>query len=299
MRDLYRALGLSGIEADRPSIERALARPGCPVELREAARFVLLDASRKARYDWVLSRGRELSAVRSSLGLAEDPGLSNPPRAFETPARAPVRGQAHASARGFRRTGWAVAGLILVALIVGIGMRAARVVPGAEVTAPGQGLRETRPRPAGESAPRAEELAPMPPPDHGWLQLGPEIRPTVSWRIDTEPGQDYVLTLLDAKSQALALTLYLRGGETYQGLAPEGSFELAYVTGSHWYGQQQGFGPGAKQVKPGLTYQVQAGPAGDGSWKLRLNPNACEGMPSVPKPASSPNPAPAGADPSL
>jgi hypothetical protein len=111
--------------------------------------------------------------------------------------------------------------------------------------------------------------------------MSSEVVPLVPWHIDTDPGQDYVLTLLDAKSRLLALTLYLRGGEPYRGLVPVGRFELSYSSGNRWFGFQHGFGTKAKVVQPALTYRVLAGPDGEGIWKLRLSPSSCEGLPSV------------------
>jgi hypothetical protein len=143
-----------------------------------------------------------------------------------------------------------------------------------------------------------EEPTSVPPPEHGWLELGSETLLLVPWHIDTDPGQDYALTLLDAKSHALVLTLYLRGGEPYHGLAPEGSFELSYSTGTRWFGFQHGFGARAKVIQPALTYRIAVGVDGEGIWTLRLNPSSCEGIPTG-SAGPGDNPIPASPDRSL
>lgn len=300
MRDLYRALGLSGIVADRRVIEGALEPGRVPSELREAGRFVLLDPTRKARYDWALSRVKDLSEVRSRLGLRPDPDLPMPSAgARPVPGfTSEGSGMALTQVRRLSWMGWGLGALLMAALIIGVGFRSTRrsqeSLSSPTLASQGLGGDGNRPQGAAPSAGSSGDMVPIPPPDHGWLQLGSEVRPLVPWTIDTDPGQDYLLTLLDAKTQAVVMTLYLRGGESYGGLAPEGTFELTYSTGSQWFGFQHGFGAKAKVVRPALTYRVLAGSDGKGSWKLRLNSNSAEGIPSAPAaPQEAADPIPA------
>jgi hypothetical protein len=123
--------------------------------------------------------------------------------------------------------------------------------------------------------------------------MNSEIQPAKPWEIDTDPGQDYLLTLLDSKSQATVLTLYLRGGEPYQGQVPIGVFELAYTTGTQWFGPQLGFGSSAKRIQPALTYRVVAEAGDVGTWHLKLHPTSCEGVPIPPLAPVTSDPPPA------
>ncbi|WP_243318726.1 hypothetical protein [Geothrix paludis] len=112
--------------------------------------------------------------------------------------------------------------------------------------------------------------------------MGPEVRPAVPWQIETDPGQDYVLSLLDAGTQAAVLTVYLHGGEPYRGLAPEGAFDLTYTVGPHWLGPGRGFKGGSSVVRASQTYLVQIGPDDAWVWRLRLHPNGCDGSAVAP-----------------
>lgn len=299
MRDLYRLLGLPGIVMDRFAIERALEQEEVASNLREVGRFVFLDPSRKARYDWALSRAMDLAEVRSSLGLKPDPSL--PCRSVVPNPMDPGSSVSPVMVRHFNKVGWSVAALLLVTLTFWVGSRpkhvALEALSGAAPLLPSSGGERNRPLGNGPVVDGEEETAPIPAPDHGWLQVSPGIQPVVQWNIDTDPGQDYLLTLIDAKSRAVVLTMYLRGGEPYRGLVPEGSFELTYITGPRWFGFQSGFGKKAKTIKPALAYRVLAGSENTGLWRLRLNPNHAEGVPDLPKMPSGQEANPVSATP--
>jgi len=114
----------------------------------------------------------------------------------------------------------------------------------------------------------------------------------VPWLIDTDPGQDYVLNLLDPGTQAAVFTIYLRGGEPYRGLAPEGAFDLTYSVGHRWLGPGRGFKDGGSMVRSAQTYLVLAGPDDTWAWRLLLHPDRCEGSVVAPVAPSAPLPAP-------
>lgn len=289
MRDLYRALGLRDAAADRAAIERAIAQRELDPELHETASFVLLNPVRKARYDWILHRAQELSEARTRLALPVNAPIDarpGPPKRMGSTPRAmpPDRRSPHSWA------GWSIAAALL--LMVGMGWAGLRFNrPPAErpregstspvSTSPqGNGPSDNSPTAASPGEQEAQI-----PPEHGWLQLNPEVQPSRPWKIETDAGQDYLLTLVDSKTQATVMTLYLRGGEPYEGQVPVGVFEIAYTTGTRWLGFQNAFGHGSKRVQPALTYRVFAGAGAIGSWTLKLHPTSCEGIP-IPPPVS-------------
>ncbi|HEX9080985.1 MAG TPA: hypothetical protein VF768_01840 [Holophagaceae bacterium] len=283
MRDLYRALGLDGAEAGAGRVISRLEGLGLPRDLEEDARFVLLDPARKARYDEALRVGRGLAEVRSRLGLLPDPPLPvlafSRPRRDRRPATAPVQGDLLLRAGGFGAGGLILLVVLAWPLVRPAGRRASQAAPPAAGPRPGTEFRPgggPPPAVAGDGAPS------LPTPDHGALQYEPGIHPCVPWRIETDPGRDYFLSLVDARSRATVLTLYLRGGLPYLGLAPEGSFRLVYVSGSGWLGPRRGFAVDARQVNAPQIYRIQAGPDDTWTWSLGLHPSGSEGSPVAP-----------------
>ncbi|GLH69375.1 hypothetical protein GETHPA_09080 [Geothrix rubra] len=283
MRDLYRALGLDGAGARVDRVISRLEEVGLSRDLVEDVRFVLLDPARKARYDELLRVGRGLAEVRAGLGLPPDPLLPG----VKAPRRWPNRRPGMSPGQGdlLLRVGAIGAGglVLLVALAWPQarpgGRRADRGTPLAAGPGPG-----TESRPRGGSSPIVAGEGPpsLPTPEHGALQIEPGVHPCVPWRIETDPGRDYFLSLVDARSQVAVLTLYLCGGVSYQGLAPEGSFRLVYASGSGWLGPRRGFALEAKSVNAPQIFRIQAGPDDTWTWSLCLHASGSEGSPVAP-----------------
>lgn len=283
MRNFYRELGLPDLGADQPSIEVSLGNLPRGSALGAAARFVLLDPVRRQRYDHYLRCTQAMAEVRSRLG-SPDHGhrtadfTRNPDarRAGHTPTR-PRNGLLWAAALG-------------LCTLVGVGFqlrpmdRPAPRPPVPTSARPGMGQGQPAPLAVGPAplAGSAEVPVAVPFPDHGWLQLTPDVRPSVPWTIETDAGQDFVLSLTDAQTRTVVLTLYLRGGQPFQGLAPEGAYELEYRSGQRWLGPRRGFDGGGPPVRPGQIYRVLAGPDDEWEWHLRLHPTGCEGDPVAP-----------------
>ncbi|MBI3130069.1 MAG: hypothetical protein HYZ13_01810 [Acidobacteria bacterium] len=101
--------------------------------------------------------------------------------------------------------------------------------------------------------------------------MEPAILPRVPWRIETDPGRDYLITLLDAKTQTILMTLFLQGGTPYLGRAPEGEFQLAYTSGTRWLGPQHGFAGDTPPIRSDQRFHISAGPTEDWAWHLRLH----------------------------
>src|SRR6056297_186762 len=68
-----------------------------------------------------------------------------------------------------------------------------------------------------------------------WNRTGlPAVFPL---QVKTPPGQDYVLTLIDADTGADALAAYIEGGAFFKVLVPPGTFRLKFAAGDVWHGQ--------------------------------------------------------------
>ena len=276
MRNLYLDLGFDRIVEDPEPIAAAIAASPLPPPARRAAAFVLQEPLRKARYDWTLNAAQELAGCRERLGLAPD-GFLDPSRAW----RADRVGKPSRSRRG--SPALAILGAVVLAL-AGIVAWLASLASDSTVAPTGHSPpvlssatpKEAPPAPP-ESAPSHGHnprqpypgLAQVPPPDHGWTRTESTFEPTVPWRIDTTPGEDYLLTLKEARTGQTVLQLFLKGGKPFQGLVPPGEFELTYTSGSFWYGFEHQFGPGSQVVNTGQIYRIaEAG----GEWGLRLRP---------------------------
>ncbi|HJV89358.1 MAG TPA: hypothetical protein VJ623_03555 [Holophagaceae bacterium] len=274
MKDLYQALGLPGIEPDPRRISQALTQGRCTSDLEARVRFILLDPVRKARYDWMLAHAAELASARVRLRLAPDPALTDP-RPAATPR--PIPPSSHASGSGlYLALALGMVGLAILALIRMDTRPATRTVvapsPAFGMPAP------ATPRPASVAAEivRREEGPSLPIPDHGWVQLEAGAAPRIPWQIDTDPGRDYALTLLDAQTQARVLTLYLHGGVPYRGQAPEGEFLFTYVSGTRWLGASEGFTGKDRPIRSDQRFRIPGSPKEGWTWGLRLHPTNYE-----------------------
>ncbi|HEX9010553.1 MAG TPA: hypothetical protein VF804_09305 [Holophagaceae bacterium] len=283
MRDLYRALGLDGARTDAGQVILKLDEGVLPRGLEEDARFVLLDPLRRARYDEALRVGRGLAEVRSRLGLPPDPLLPAPvvPRLQRDrhPGTVPGQGDQLLRVAGFGAGGLVLLVVLAWPLVRPPGRRASQAAQPAAGPRPGRDFQPSGGSPPGTAGDGAPSL---PTPDHGTLRIEVGIHPSVPWRIETDPGRDYFLSLVDARSRATVLTLYLSGGQPYQGLVPEGSFRLVYVSGSGWLGPRRGFAVDARSVNAPQIYRIQAGPDDTWTWSLGLHPSGSEGSPVAP-----------------
>jgi hypothetical protein len=93
-----------------------------------------------------------------------------------------------------------------------------------------------------------------------WNHTGlPAVLPL---QIKTDPGRDYVVTLIDAQSGEAALAAYVRGGAFFQVLVPPGRFELHFAGGTDWQGEERLFGPGAQTQRFRLSTSLNFGVRG-------------------------------------
>jgi hypothetical protein len=61
--------------------------------------------------------------------------------------------------------------------------------------------------------------------------------------IETEPGADYLIKLVNAANEKDQIVIYVKGGETYSTKVPLGGYRIRAATGETWYGRNDLFGP--------------------------------------------------------
>lgn len=94
----------------------------------------------------------------------------------------------------------------------------------------------------------ATVTAPLPPPAarpaSGVLENRTGRSAEAPFAINTSPGADYYLKLVDATTGRDAVTIYVRGGQPLEVSVPLGSYRLRYASGETWRGPAHLFGPG-------------------------------------------------------
>jgi hypothetical protein len=90
--------------------------------------------------------------------------------------------------------------------------------------------------------------APLPPtvarPAPGVMENRTGRPPEAPFGINTSPGADYYLKLVDATTGQDAVRIYVRGGQQLEVSVPLGSYRLRYASGEAWRGPAHLFGPG-------------------------------------------------------
>lgn len=109
-------------------------------------------------------------------------------------------------------------------------------------------------------APVASACEESPPPAGlMWNRTGlPAVFPL---QVKTAPGQDHMVTLIDADTGAEALAAYIKGGAFFKILVPPGTYRVRFATGEFWQGEQDLFGPGEKtqgfEMPEPLTFETR------------------------------------------
>ncbi len=63
-------------------------------------------------------------------------------------------------------------------------------------------------------------------------------------QVKTQPGRDYMLTLIDTETGAEAFAAFVKGGAFFKVLVPPGTFRVRFATGDVWQGETHIFGSG-------------------------------------------------------
>jgi len=92
-----------------------------------------------------------------------------------------------------------------------------------------------------------------------WNRTGlPAVFPL---QVKTPPGQDHVLTLIDADTGTDALAAYIKGGAFFKVLVPPGTYRLTFAFGDVWHGREDLFGPGGDtrvfELRRPLTFETR------------------------------------------
>jgi hypothetical protein len=94
----------------------------------------------------------------------------------------------------------------------------------------------------GQPDPNAEPWPEQALPANGETQnytFGEAIAP---FKIQSQPGSNYLVKLADASTGSTAMTIFVRGGENVETLVPLGSYYVKYASGTTWYGYDHLFG---------------------------------------------------------
>jgi hypothetical protein len=265
MRDLYRALGLNATSSGRGLIESAMKH--CPdAQVVHRAQAVLLDDERRAHYDTVLNRVRDIAEIRRRLGIpttaawrdsVHTPDFSA--AASETQAsqieslrrRAASTHQAAALRRPMPladrvRVGcW---GIVALAILVGLAQEALSPATPTEHTS----------RPP-QSRPQLDPPFMHPP---VIMPMTGRISTTLACRAPLtmatrDPRHGFYVKLVRSDSTLPVVEYFIRPGEVLKDLAPTGDYELRYAAGETWYGPQHLFGPNAAYSKAGSKFHFR------------------------------------------
>lgn len=91
-----------------------------------------------------------------------------------------------------------------------------------------------------------------------WNRTGlPAVFPL---QVKTRPGQNYVLLLSDAQTDADVLAAYITGGAFFRVLVPPGTFRVRFASGITWQGKEAMFGRHGQtkviELPEALTFEV-------------------------------------------
>lgn len=89
-----------------------------------------------------------------------------------------------------------------------------------------------------------------------WNKTGlPAVFPL---QVKTNPGRDFILTLIDQDTGTEALAAFIEGGEFFRVLVPPGSYRLRFDYGAVWHGDEQRFAnPDTIELEDPLTFEVR------------------------------------------
>ena len=103
--------------------------------------------------------------------------------------------------------------------------------------------------------------APQPPsypeqayPYNGSVQKFTSAEPIAPLEIKSGSGSNYLVKLVNAYSQELIMTIFVRSGSTVTVDVPLGNYEFRYASGKKWYGYKYLFGPNTSYSKTDKTF---------------------------------------------
>lgn len=84
------------------------------------------------------------------------------------------------------------------------------------------------------------------------------------FRVTTSPGTDnYFIKLVDSVTGSPVITMYVKGGATYETKVPVGTYQIHYATGQTWYGVRHLFGSATaySETVGNFTFAIQGNEA--------------------------------------
>lgn len=75
--------------------------------------------------------------------------------------------------------------------------------------------------------------------------------------IDTSPGSDYLVKLVNANTGQDVLDVYVKGGRNIELKVPLGSYHIKYASGEKWYGYEHLFGPNTGYSKADSLFRFE------------------------------------------
>lgn len=289
MRDLYKRLGLRARESNLSLIEQVLRTGSLAMDDREDAKAILLMPERKRAYDLQHALLETIGNVRSRMNLSHSGSwvlndcadFSPTSQAYTSHSREP------SEASSTHRTVWVASVLVLAAFVAWIfhASRASEDSIGSEGSAPSMpmfgagkgrapGDRSNGGQGGGSNpndfvdVPQVETALPRP-------ETGMVLKTFASdgagpFEIKTRGETNYYVKLVRSGKGSTAMTVFIRGGESYEARLPLGIYELRYAVGTHWYGTEKLFGGDTKYSRADDTFPIRKTADGYSGWTVEL-----------------------------
>ncbi len=106
-------------------------------------------------------------------------------------------------------------------------------------------------------------------PSTGFLTYPPE-QSIAPLNISTTGSNDFFVRLVDTSSSYQVIKIYIRGGDTFSGRMPIGSYELRYAIGSTWHGEDEAFGSNTLYQKSSEILSFRENDTGYSGYSIKL-----------------------------
>src|SRR5262249_38796763 len=83
----------------------------------------------------------------------------------------------------------------------------------------------------------------LPPPPTSTIAKSRRKNAIAPFSIETEPGANYLIKLVNVADAKDQIMIYVKGGETYSTKVPLGGYRIRAAAGQTWYGRNDLFGP--------------------------------------------------------
>lgn len=275
MRNLYKRLGVTQ-NASSDEINQAIIR--CKdSSLKADAESVLLHLNSKKLYDQTHKTLDGIATLRNGMGLTHadfwSPSLDQEfntgqviplrlnnlyPKSATTKKRSAVTKEARS--KGLPASvGWVILAIMAVFVVIAITSESS------------DGNSTSHDRNTSYSVPTPAFAEPaLPTPAHGAIARyhnSPSVAPL---EINTSPGSNYFVKMVEANSEATALELFVHGGKSIEIQMPLGAYKMKYATGTIWYGREYHFGPNTVYSKADSVFSFRQDYSGYSGYTVTL-----------------------------